>query len=480
MEVVNHNSEKPHVLIMPSTGMGHLIPIMEFAKLLLCHRDISITLVTVSGQFPASALAKFSDHPSIDSITLPPVDTSDYPPTTMIETIMSVVIKRSLEPLRKVLSEIRPITAFVADLFSTDTLDVAKELALPTYVFFPSTATVLSFMLYLRTLHERIPGEYRDLKEPVQAPGCPPFKGTELIDPLQNRQDDAYRWFLHHSCRYREATGIMVNSFDELETRAIKSLLGGRDYNGDIPPVYPIGPLVKKASSDAGESREECLRWLDGQPRGSVLFVSFGSGGTMTEGQLAELALGLEKSGQRFLWVVRKPQSFAAGAYFGTGAGEDNSPARFLPEGFVERTAEVGLVVPEWAPQVKVLSHEAVGGFLSHCGWNSSLESVVYGVPMIGWPLYAEQRMNARMLADEIGISVSVDYEKGLVPRGEVERVVRLLMESEVGKKLRKRVGELKEAASQALAEEGSSSRRLALLADQWANTKPSARLDRS
>ncbi|XP_031474489.1 hydroquinone glucosyltransferase-like [Nymphaea colorata] len=131
-------------------------------------------------------------------------------------------------------------------------------------------------------------------------------------------------------------------------------------------------------------------------------------------------------------------------------------------------------------PQVKVLSHEAVGGFLSHCRWKSSLESVVYGVPMIGWPLYPEQRMNARMLADEIGISVSVDYEKGLVHRGEVERVVRLLMESEVGKKLRKRVGELKEAASQALAEEGSSSRRLALLADQWANTKPSARLDRS
>ncbi|CAN6444351.1 unnamed protein product [Victoria cruziana] len=477
MEAVNHTKEKPHVVIMPSTGMGHLIPIIEFAKHLLCHRDFLITLVTVSGQFPASALAKVAQHPTIDCITLPPVDTSDFPPGTMIETIMSVVVKRSLEPLRKLLSEIRPISALIVDLFGTDALDVAKELDLPAYIFFPSTANVLSFLFYLRTFHEQIPGEYTDLEEPLKAPGCPPYKGTELIDPLRNRRDDAYKWFLHHSCRYREAAGIMVNSFDELEARAIKSLSEGRDYNGDIPPVYPIGPLVKRASADAEDGREECLKWLDAQPRGSVLFVSFGSGGTMTQEQLAELALGLEKSGQRFLWVVRKPQSFAAGAYFGMGVGDDGSPARFLPEGFLERTAGVGLVVPEWAPQVKVLGHEAVGGFLSHCGWNSSLESVVYGVPMIGWPMYAEQRMNARLLADEIGISVSIDYEKGLVPKEEIERAVRLLMESEVGKKLRKRVGELEEAARQALAEDGSSSRRLDVLADRWANVESSGPL---
>jgi hydroquinone glucosyltransferase len=135
--------------------------------------------------------------------------------------------------------------------------------------------------------------------------------------------------------------------------------------------------------------------------------VSFGSGGTLSQEQIVELALGLELSNHKFLWVVRAPSNSANAAYL--SAQNDVDPLQFLPSGFLERTKEKGLVIPSWAPQIQILSHNSVGGFLTHCGWNSILESVVHGVPLITWPLFAEQKMNAVMLSEGI--------EVGLRPR---------------------------------------------------------------
>ncbi|KAJ4768547.1 Glycosyltransferase [Rhynchospora pubera] len=130
------------------------------------------------------------------------------------------------------------------------------------------------------------------------------------------------------------------------------------------------------------------------------------------------------------------------------------------------------MVVPSWAPQVKVLAHAATGGFLSHCGWNSTLESVSQGVPMITWPLYAEQRMNALMLVDGAGIALRpVTQEDGLVERGEVATVVKELMDGERGKVARRKVKELQEAGISALLPEGSSHLDLTKAVDQWMNT---------
>ncbi|CAN6444348.1 unnamed protein product [Victoria cruziana] len=266
----------------------------------------------------------------------------------------------------------------------------------------------------------------------------------------------------------------MINTIDELERSAIGALTQGRDYGGKIPPVYPVGPLVKLKddSKNEGPDRDDCLKWLDEQPRGSVLYVCLGSGGTLTQEQLTELAWGLELSGHRFVWVARKPHDVVDSAYFGGGRSGANDPTSYLPEGFAKRTAEVGLVVSEWAPQVKVLSHEAIGGFLSHCGWNSTLESIAQGVPMIAWPLYAEQRMNSRMLVEEIGVAVGVSYEKGLVPREEVAQTVRMLIDGEVGKKLRKRASELSKVVINALAAKGSSRRRITQLVNELSEGK--------
>jgi hydroquinone glucosyltransferase len=203
---------------------------------------------------------------------------------------------------------------------------------------------------------------------------------------------------------------------------------------------------------------------LDKQQSCSVLYVSFGSGGTLSEEQIVELALGLELSNHKFLWVVRAPSSSANSAYL--SAQNDVDPSQFLPSGFLERTKEKGLVIPSWAPQIQILSHRSVGGFLSHCGWNSILESVIHGVPLIAWPLFGEQRMNAVLLSEglKVGLRPRV-HENGIVERVEVSKVIKCLMEGEEGRNLRKRINELKEVANSALQENGSSTKTISQLA---------------
>lgn len=214
------------------------------------------------------------------------------------------------------------------------------------------------------------------------------------------------------------------------------------------------------------------MSWLDNHPCDSVLFVALGSGGTLRSEQLTELAWGLEASKQRFILVVQKPTDVSAFATFFNVGSDENDPVAYLPEGFVRRTEGVGLVVPSWAPQVAVLCHEATGGFLSHCGWNSTLESMVHGVPMIAWPLYAEQKMNATMLTEEVGVAVKPAARDGerVIRREEIERVVRLVMEGEEGKIMRRRAKELQESAEKALVYGGSSYESLTRVVESWKN----------
>jgi hydroquinone glucosyltransferase len=232
--------------------------------------------------------------------------------------------------------------------------------------------------------------------------------------------------------------------------------------------VYPIGPLIQ---ADAAGSKNDapCLEWLDRQPAKSVIFVSFGSGGALPTEQMRELALGLELSGQRFLWVVRSPSDEGAvnDNYYDAESKKD--PFAYLPSGFVERTKEVGLVVPSWAPQIKVLAHAATGGFLTHCGWNSVLESLVHGVPMVAWPLYAEQRQNAVMLSAEsggVGAAIRVPESKR---REEIAAAVRELMEGEgSGAAVRAKVADLQKAAAEGLQEGGAAAAALAEVVEKW------------
>jgi len=186
--------------------------------------------------------------------------------------------------------------------------------------------------------------------------------------------------------------------------------------------------------------------------------------------QLKEIAEGLERSGHRFLWVVKSPVQEHLGTkqvHDTTGEFELSS---VLPSGFIERTKERGRVVRSWAPQVEVLSRESVGGFVSHCGWNSVLEGVVAGVPMIAWPLYAEQHVNRNVMVEDMKVAVAVEQREGdgFVSGDEVEKRVRELMESEKGREIRERSLKFKDMAKDALGESGSSTKALANLVQTW------------
>jgi hydroquinone glucosyltransferase len=169
-------------------------------------------------------------------------------------------------------------------------------------------------------------------------------------------------------------------------------------------------------------------------------------------------------SGKKFLWVVRVPSKVVNSAYF---VGEKDDPLEYLPNGFLERTKENGLVVSTWAPQVEILGHGSIGGFLSHCGWSSILESVVNGVPMIVWPLFAEQKMNAKLLTDVLKVAIrpNVDDESGIVKREEVAKSVKRIMEGDESLKIRKRINELSVGACVATSEDGTSRKALSSLA---------------
>ncbi|KAL2345891.1 hypothetical protein Fmac_007176 [Flemingia macrophylla] len=457
------------VAMIPSPGMGHLIPMIELAKRVVGYEKLRVSFVIPSSGPPTKAQIMVLEAlpPSITHVFLPPVTLSDLPADSKIETRISHTVLRSLTSLRDTfhsLSATHTLAAVVVDLFATDAFDVAREFNASPYVFYPSTATVLSLFLHLRTLHRDLHCDFKDLPHPVNIPGCIPFHGKDILDPLQDRKDDAYAWVLHHANRYPEAQGILVNTFPELEPGPIKHLLTQE------PPVYAVGPLVRMESISSSGSAE-CLAWLDQQPRGSVLFVSFGSAGTLSSAQINELALGLESSQQRFLWVVKSPNDKLPNASYFT-ADTHADPFHFLPQGFVQRTKARALLLPSWAPQPQVLAHPSTAAFLTHCGWNSVLESIVNGVPLLSWPLFAEQKMNAFMLTHDVNVSLipTSSSDDGLVHRHEIATLVKSLMEGEEGKKLRYRIKDLKDAAAKALADDGSSTNHISTLALRWSN----------
>jgi hydroquinone glucosyltransferase len=283
---------------------------------------------------------------------------------------------------------------------------------------------------------------------------------------MQDRSGEEYKVFLEGNDRFYLADGILVNSFLALEEMTIRALQQ-KECEG-VPSIYPIGPFVQNVSCDKG-SDFEYLKFLDKQEKKSILYVSFGSGGTLSNEQIIELAFGLELSGQNFLWVLRPPNKFGVIDDYDSSEYEDDILFQFLPNGFLERTKGKGLVVPYWAPQVEILGHSSIGGFLCHCGWNSTLESIVHGIPLIAWPLFAEQKMNAALLSDGLKVAIRPKVnEKGIVEREEIAKVVKNLMVGEEGKGIRERMEKLKGDAIDALKENGSSTRTLTQLAFKW------------
>ncbi|KAD4384764.1 hypothetical protein E3N88_24932 [Mikania micrantha] len=458
---------EPHIAIFPSPGMGHLIPLTELAHRLLLHRRLFITFIipTVAGSpvKPQNDILNAMPE-NISSIFLPPVNLNDIPEDAALETRISLTLTRSLPALRQTLTDLtsgslrKKPSALVVDIFGPPSFELAKEFNIPAYMFCTFSAMTLVCTFQTPIIDQMYACEYKDLPEPVRLPGCLP------AESVQDKKNETYLRMVELSKMYSLPKGVLVNSFLELEPGSFKAMEEG---DWCKPKIYPVGPLIHAGSQDLNSEGFECLKWLDKHPVRSVLFVSFGSGGTLSQKQLHELAFGLEQSGQRFLWVVKSPQGKSNASYFNAQSHLD--PFGFLPDGFLERVEDRGLVVSYWAPQVEILRHGSTGGFFTHCGWNSILESVVCGVPMIAWPLFAEQKMNSVLLTDGLGVArrVKVD-ENGVVGRDEVSKCVSSLIKGEEGRKMRMKMSELKGLGAMALSQDGSSTRSLLSVAQEW------------
>jgi hypothetical protein len=236
--------------------------------------------------------------------------------------------------------------------------------------------------------------------------------------------------------RSQKASALIFNTFDALEHQVLDAL------SSIFPPIYSIGPLqlllnqipdndLKSIGSNLWKEEDGCLEWLDKKEPNSVVYVNFGSITVLTSDQLIEFAWGLANSNQTFLWIIRPDLV--------------KGDSAILPPEFLVEIEERGLLV-SWCPQEQVLSHPSIGGFLTHSGWNSTIESVCGGVPIMSWPFFAEQQTNCRFSCNEWGIGMEIE---GGVKR-EVESLVRELMVGEKGKELKKKALNWKKLAEEA------------------------------
>ncbi|KAM7500144.1 hypothetical protein LguiA_024558 [Lonicera macranthoides] len=243
--------------------------------------------------------------------------------------------------------------------------------------------------------------------------------------------------------------GILYNTCKSIEGKYI-DLLTKEEISGKTKhwAIGPLNPVV--VNQNQNKNRHICLNWLDEQTPNSVIFVSFGTTTTFTDEQINEIAIGLEQSAQKFIWILRDADK---GDVF-----DENVRRVNLPKDYEEKVEGRGIVLRDWAPQLEILAHSATGGFMSHCGWNSCMESITSGVPIATWPMHSDQPYNAILITKILGIGVVVKDWKcrnEMVTALMVERGVRRLMVEREGEEMRKRAAELGGAVKRAVAEGG-------------------------
>ncbi|KAE8690109.1 putative UDP-glucose flavonoid 3-O-glucosyltransferase 3 [Hibiscus syriacus] len=465
-------TKKAELVFIPMPVMGHLVSTVQVAKLLVdLNSNLSVTVLNIKPPYNAqvsayvdSLTAAATTTSRIKFINLPQPD----PDADMLKFISSLVqtqfplVKEAVTnivELSKSVPDSPRLAGFVIDMFLTAFVDLANEFGVPSYAFFTSGAASLGFQFHTQVLYDEQNVNFVDLKDSDTEFAIPSY-----VNPVSTKYfiDEMFSptritFLLNIARGLRKTKGIMVNTFSELESHAVDSLSNDKLQ---IPPVYPVGPILDlTGSSQVHDNYDTIMRWLDEQPRSSVVFLCFGSHGSFGVDQVKEIANALEQSGHRFLWSLRRPGEQVKGKK--VSPTDYENVEEVLPEGFLDRMAGISMVIG-WAPQVAILGHPAIGGFVSHCGWNSTLESIWFGVPMAAWPLYAEQRMNAFLLVKELGLAVEIkmDYnsygdEVEIVKAEKIEKGIRRLMEP--GSDARKRMKEICDKSRKALTDGGSS-----------------------
>ncbi|XP_027119146.1 crocetin glucosyltransferase, chloroplastic-like [Coffea arabica] len=458
--------QQRHILLVSYPVQGHINPSLQFAKRLL-RMGIQVTFATSvfalgrmtksSGSIPKGlSFASFSDGYD-DGFQPKGVDHSEH---------MSGMEKHGSNALKNVINTSAnqgcPVTGLVCTFLLPCpwATTVARQCHIPSALLWIQPATVMDiFYYYFHGYEDDVKNNSNDPTWSIQFPGLPSMKAKDLpsfilpsSDAINSSILSAFKRQLE-TLDEEEKPKVLVNTFDALEPQALKAI---ESYN-----LIAIGPLTPSAfldgkdpsetsfSGDLFQKSKDYKEWLNSRPAASVVYVSFGSLLRLPKKQMEEIASGLLKSGRPFLWVIRAKED-----------GEEEKEEDRLS--CVEELEEKGMIVP-WCSQIEVLTHPSLGCFLTHCGWNSTLESLVCGVPVIAFPHWVDQGTNAKLIEDvwETGVKV-VPNEDGTVDGDEINRCIETVMDDEEkGIVLRRNAMKWKELAREVTQEGGSSDKNL-------------------
>lgn len=474
-----------HFVMIPLMCPGHIIPMIDMAKL-LAQRDVIVTLVTtprnsvrfgsainrailaglpirlLEVRFPSVEVGLPEGCESVDELPSYSLNVNFISATNMLQ-----------EPVEKLLAEVMPRpSCILSDKHVFWTAKTAEMFQIPWIMFdgMSCFTQLCTEMLSISKVYEGVSDS-----ESFIVPGLPdPIEFTKSQLPGLFNPGSAPNSVnvIRKQIRATEvgAYGVVINSFEELEKSYVEEF---KKLKRD--KVWCVGPLslCNKDSLDKAQrgnnvtnDHHNCLNWLDSQKPGSVIYACLGSLSSLTRGQLIELALGLEESKHPFVWAVRARSK------------QEEIEKWIVEDGFEKRVEGRGLLIRGWAPQVLILSHSAIGGFLTHCGWNSTIEGICAGVPLITWPLFAEQFFNEKLLVQVVETGVSVgskiavqlgeEEKAGVnVKREDVKRAIDCIMyEGEEGENRRRKAREFAEKAAKANEEGGSSHLNMALLVE--------------
>ncbi|KAL3508052.1 hypothetical protein ACH5RR_033434 [Cinchona calisaya] len=386
------------VLMFPWLAHGHISPFLELAKK-LSKRNFDVYLC--STPINLNSIKKFLSKTSSDlSINLVEFHLPSLP---------------ELPPHYHTTNGLPP--HLMASLIQA--LEMATLVhSIPAVHFQTTGGTASAFLLRLF--------KYRNLQFPSEAILLREFEIKKLLSHGESTLNDAKEKDRVLDCIDLSSEFILVKSCNDIERKYI-------DFLSFLTKkkIIPVGSLAQDTFDD--DETLKIMQWLNEKPQASSIFVSFGSECFLSKEEIEEIANGLDTSNVNFIWVIRFP------------SGKKTGVEKALPEGYLEKVKAKGLILEGWAPQAKILSHPSIGGFLSHCGWSSIMESISFGVPIIAMPMQLDQPLNARHVV-EIGVAVEVIHDENGMPKAEeIARVVKEVVKENSGEDIRRRVRELSE-----------------------------------
>ncbi|XP_027361678.1 UDP-glycosyltransferase 89A2-like [Abrus precatorius] len=448
---VESTMSKAHILVFPYPAQGHILALLDLTHH-LAMGGLTITIIITPKNLPIltpllsthsnkiqTLILPFPSHPNIPSgaeNVREVGNTGNYPFINALSNLKPSIIQWFI-------THPNPPVALVSDFFLGWTHQLATQLGIPRLAFYGCGAFFSTVITRCWQNPHFI--HSHGLVDFPGIPGTPSFKREHLPSVfLRYRESEPDSELVRESFISNAACwGVVFNTFRALEGPSLDHI---RTQSGH-PRVFAVGPLgSNRVDADASKG-SQVLRWLDGfEEEGSVLYVCFGSQKLLKKEQMEALAFGLERSETRFVWVVKTPSTEELKK---EGYG-------LVPDGFENRVSDRGLVVTGWVPQVEILGHRVVGGFLSHCGWNSVMEAMVAGVAIVGWPMEADQFLNARLLVEDRGVAVRVcEGADSLPDPDELGRVVSVVMGVDSPQKRKAKL--MREEAFRAVSEGGDS-----------------------